>query len=214
MASVFLEFVPPTRDGVVKLYIYEAPSATGILTMIEEVDEIGAFPAYISAYTTDLATSKDDWFAIQWEDDKGAKTDISMRVQGGTQTLVGKVTDRVLQRDPSLSEVVVVQEVEGAIAEFYGDSIDPYSINPADVGYKTLSGIVYLALARSYIFAEAVDSGGGWSVGMVSMRSTSTKNIQALIDLANSQLGTGTSVVLQMASINRRCGSRIWELEP
>lgn len=218
--SVHLSFVPPEREGFTKLHIFEAPNATDPLAAIEEVTVIGVYPDYISEYTTNMATAIDDWFSIQWEDDKGAKTPITARIKGGTETLVGQVVRRVMERDRSLPEVVVVQEVEGAIEYVFNK--DPYTVDAAtDIiagrKYRMLTGLVYLAMARTYLSESAqTQDVQQATIGLISFKtatgSSRTVDVGKLIDLANGLLGISTSIVLQIESLE----VGLWEnvLEP
>ena len=86
-----LDFIPPQEDNIVKLHIYESSAQGGPFSEIELVTEVGTWPNYIDHYTTANATALDDWFAIQWEDDKGAKSVLSSPVKGGTDYLVREV---------------------------------------------------------------------------------------------------------------------------
>jgi hypothetical protein len=201
--SVSLEFVPPDQPEIVALRIFEATSSDGPFAQIERTTEIGTYPAYISRYTTANANSADDWFAIQWEDDKGALSVMSAPVRGGVPNLVQVVTDRVFQRDPALDKAVVLWEAEGVIEQFYGEGVDPYT---AEVpGYRKLNGLVYLTMARCYAFESAVES-ESVTIGLVRLQQSGTaqKNIDGLIELANQALGWNTSVVLQMRDIRQR----------
>jgi hypothetical protein len=202
MASAALHFAPPEEDNVVALRIYESSAAGGPYTEIERVTAIGTYPDYIDSYTTANANSATDWFAIAWESVGGVLGPQSVGVKGGTTTLVGKIVDRVLQRDGSLDPNIVRQEAEVSVEQWAGTSIDPYATD-ADVSYGQLNGLVYLTLARCYIFAQA--SGGeteSATLGIVSMRSSSSTstntNTDALIALANDALGLNTSYVLQL----------------
>lgn len=212
MASVHLSFIPPDRAGFILLRILEAPDLTTPMTLIETVTDVGTFPNYITSYSTDDAAASDNYFAIQWEDDKGVRTPVTARIKGGTQTLVGKIVERSLQRDLSLNEDVVRQEAEGAIESYYGTGTDPYEIDVASVSYAQTNGLVYLTMARAYIFeqAKAADA-QSVQLGLVTMRSSSTssRNIDGLIELANASLGIGTSLILQMEDICRRSD---WQL--
>lgn len=218
MTSVFLEFVPPMREGFVKLHIYESASLTDPLTLIETVEDIGTYPNYISSYSTDQATSRDDYFAIQWEDDKEVLTDVSTRVKGRTETLPGQVMDRVRQRDSTLDAGVVAQEAESAIEMVFNK--DPYSVDlSVDVAegrrYRTLNGLVYMVLARSLLASIVQSSATSQAtMGLVSFQSsTSTnrvKDVADLIDMANRELGINQSVVIDMERICKSYGGRRW----
>lgn len=207
MASVPLRFTPPEIENVVKLKIWESPTIDGTYSVIEEVTGVGSYPEYISHYTTALATSKNYWFAISWVDDKGADSDLSQPMQGSTETLVGKIVTRVMQRDASVSVNIATQEAEAAISKYF-NVIDPFSVNPATVSPSVLSGLVNLTLVRSYLTRIITASGSSskWVAGIVSMDdSSNTKgqvaNIEALLRLANADLGLQYSVVLLMKEI-------------
>lgn len=225
MPSVFLQFIPPDREGFVKLHIFEAADATSALAEIEEVDEVGTYPNYISEYSTDQASDNSHWFAIQWEDSKGVRTAISARIQGGTETLVGEVVKRVRQRDSQIDENIALHEAEAVIEEFFGR--DPYGVSdddlPAGRKYRILEGLTLLALARSYLSSTAAASAASSlsdinsvTIGLVSLKSGTVSNtstvekvvlsVQPLIETANSFLGINTSVILQMQAIRRRRG--------
>lgn len=206
MAGVHLDFYPPTRAGFIKLRIFESsgPEDTDPLTVIEEVLGIGEFPNYITEYSTDQASSVDDWFAISWEDDKGVQTDPSERVQGRTTTTVGMLVERVMLSNPDLDENVVGQSAEFVVSEVFRTQ-DPYSylIVPT---YRQLEGMTLLAQARAEIrlmVSNSMGTGESFTAGLVSMKSTTTsddktKLIDYLMREANRLLGIGTSVVAQI----------------
>lgn len=225
MASAHLEFVPPNRDGFIKLLIFEAPSINGTLVKIETVTDIGTYPSYIGEYTTALATSKTNFFAIQWEDAKGAQTEISARIMGGTESLAGQIVERVLERDRSLDKNVVLQEAEGAIQWYYGEGKDPYDLVTAGApmpSYRILNGLAYLTMARIKIVELAMLTGeqNNISIGLVSLRtstqgSRSSQNyVQGLLDLANDALGLNVSLVLQIDSVHQHHHRRIEMFTP
>jgi hypothetical protein len=130
MASVYIDFVPPDRPGFVKLLIYESPDADGPFVLIETVTEIGTYPNYLTQYSTDKATAVQSFFAIRWEDEKAVQTEMSEAVQGGTESLVGIVTSRVMLRSSGMSENVVVQETEDVICEYMGSPIHTQLTHP------------------------------------------------------------------------------------
>lgn len=203
MASVFLDFVPPDRPGFVTLEIFEAPAHDGSFTSIEVVSDIGEYPDYITRYSSNLATSVADWFAIQWTDDKGVKSQRSEAMQGNTESLVGILVSRIMLRNSSLDENVVLQEVENLIQEFFG-VVDPYTIDPASVRGRIMTGLTLLGMARSQLFITA--SGGAsasWTAGLVSMKSstdTSFSTVEMLLKQASQMLGLNISRVAQMAT--------------
>lgn len=202
--SVYLEFVPPDEiEDLTKLIIYESDAPDGTFAEIEQVTAIGASGNYIRHYTTNLATSKTDWFAIRWEDSKGAQTEMSEAVQGGTRSVVADVVSRMLLRDPTLNPEIAFQEAEAVVEEVTG-TVEP---NPLSVSKKYLNGMTLLALARSqlYVFATGTSTAGdSWVAGLVSMKSstgTATTNIANLKDLmqaASWMLGLSFSRVAQI----------------
>lgn len=220
MASVSLRFVPPDIEDLVSLHILESSSPSGPFTDIQTVTTIGTYPAYIDHYTTTLATSALDWFAIQWEDAGGVLTEVSAAIQGGTESLVWRIVSRARQRDPGINESVVAQEAEAAIETYFG--VDPYTIDPDTVSYRVLSGLTYLSLARalavSITTASAAAAAAGdvasWQVGLVNSKTSATTgggstpttsvsaNLQGLIDLANELLGWHVSLVMLLEDVN------------
>lgn len=209
MASVHLDFVPPDRPNIVSLKIWEATTATGAFNVIETVTAIGVFPTYITRYTTDDALSGSDWFRISWVDDKGAETPLSEAVQGGSQTLVGEIINRVMLRDPSLDENVVMQEAQASIEMYFHQ--DPADVPLSGVSYQVLSGLTLLTMARCYIFtfkSETISSADDYTAGLVSQKGGSSASktsgtalIDDLLDWANGFLGTNYALVLQMDEI-------------
>lgn len=205
--SVFLRFTAPDREDLVKLRIFESVAAEGPWTnVIEEVTgvDLGTYPDYISQYTTNLAASKTNWFSIQWEDDKGAVTEISNPVQGGTSTLVGEIIALVGERDITLDDQVVRQETEFAIETYFGS--DPYLATTDS--YRVKVGLARLVQARSMMSTLATASGtnSGWTAGLVSMKSgtsasTSENLIRWLLEEAANGLGLSVARVAQMAQM-------------
>ena len=211
MASVPLSFISPDEPNLIKLHILESTSALGPWSEIEVVTfPLGEPP---TDYTTNVAISATDWFSIQWEDNKGAFSDLSPAVQGGVDLLIHKVVKRVMERDSTLDRRVVVQEAEAVIESFFGS--DPYSPT-LTATYRQLSGLTYLVLARSAIATAVISSTSGSSnvasatLGLVSFRneagtaSAVTKaqeDVKALLDLANMYLGISTSFVMQLEEI-------------
>jgi hypothetical protein len=202
--NVTLTFSSPDMADIVALHIYESVAALGPWNMIERTTAIGTYPGYITAYTTANATSESDWFAIAWEDSNGNVGAMSAGVLGGTQSLVGVVVARVLQRDRFLDPNVVRQEAEAAVESQF--RTDPYTVS-ADQSYRTINGLVYLTMARSYISASASSERSVQSatLGLVSFRDESGNDrkvdVQALIDLANETLGISTSLVFQREDV-------------
>lgn len=202
MAAVAFKFFPPDQEDLVKLHILEAPASLGPFNEIEVVTEIGAYPGYIDHYTTNLAVSSTDWFALQWEDAKGALSDISSPIRGDTETLISKVVSRVMQRDLSLDEEIVRQEAEAVIEEYVGD---PYTTDASAVSYRTLLGLVYLTMANCYVLGGFNDE-SSIQIGLLRMQqgTSASSDVDALINLANSYLGISTSRVLQTTSVYQR----------
>jgi hypothetical protein len=208
MASVPLVFNLPAEEGLTALKIYESTSADGPWTLIETVTAIGTYPDYIHEYSTDNATSAENWFSISTVDQAAVESDLSVPMKGGTQTVVNMVTERVMQRGTMLDESVVIQEAEAVIEQYFGQ--DPYTVDPAKVSYSVLTGLTYLTLARTFVVEQVqATSGGGaadsWTAGLVSMKSgtNATQSSQVSFDWlmkqAASLLGIGTSRVAQMA---------------
>lgn len=200
MFPVHLDFIPPDVPDLAKLYIYEAPAKTGPWTLIETVTPVGTQGDYISEYTTTLATSKTDWFAIEWEDVKGASFGMSQGVQGGVESLVSEIVDRVRLRDPSVNEEVAAQEAEAVVEQFFG-TVDPLSVVVSDATARQLSGFTLLTLVRSKLVTISQGSSTGYTAGLVSQTgatNTSLPDLKALIQEANILLGSSFSVILQM----------------
>jgi len=212
MASVHLNWVQPQLPDLVKLHIYESSTKDGIYTPFEEVTAIGTYPDYISEYTTDDAASVTGWFAIQWEDSKGAKTDISAPRQGGADMLPAVILSRVLLRDSAIKEGVALQEAE-AIIQWYFQGVDPYSIIPSTVSYTKLSGLTLLTMARSYLAQSLAQSDTeSFTAGLVSMKSGTQRDLKNLVDLigqANIMLGLNIGVVAQMEAIEIAGGASL-----
>ena len=168
---------------------------------------MGSYPNYITRYTTSSAVSLSDWFRIQWEDSKGALTELSEPVQGGTESLLSQIVEMVLLRDGSLNENVVAQEAAAAI-EMVFKVTNPFSL-PADYGtYTKRIGLVYMIMARSYISTVVRQSqSDSYQAGLVSQKaSNSTKvttdTIRWLLDQANALLGTGYTLVMLLEDID------------
>lgn len=206
MASVMLDFVQPDEPDLAKLEIYESESKDGPLTLIETVagEDIGAFPNYITRWTTQNATSASNWFAIRWVNLGGAYSDFSPTVQGGTETVVAEITRRVQQRDPMVIEEVAFQESQAVVFEFFGDVNLPLAAaNPSQ-----LSGLTMLALARVYTTSIVTTSSqaSSWTAGLVAMKSDAgaqsktAGNVKDLMDQASRMLGLNISRIAQMVS--------------
>jgi hypothetical protein len=200
MVPVHLDFIPPNVPDLAKLYIYEAPSQNGSYALIETVTDIGSYGNYLSEYTTIHAASKTDWFAIEWEDIKGASLGMSQGVQGGVESLVSEIVDRVLLRDPNINEEIAAQEAEAVVETFF-NTTDPLSLVASDATARQLSGLTLLTLVRSKLTSISQGSSTGYTAGLVSQSgatTTSLPDLKALINEANILLGTSFSVILQM----------------
>lgn len=207
MASVHLRFIPPDQPDLTKLRIYEGPDSTGPFNLIEEITPVGGYPDYISEYTTTLAGSLANWFAIEWEDSKGARTDLSAAVQGGTTTFVGEIIALVMARDATLDPQVVQQEAEAAVETYFGT--DPYTVTSSTVRFSVKVGLARLVQARSMlnslITSASVSASSGWTSGLVSMKSgtdqakQSESLIRYLLQAAAESLGFGIGRIAQMA---------------
>lgn len=203
MASVYLDFVPPDRPGIVSLKIWEAPASTGPYTVIETVTPVGSYPNYLTRYSTDDAGSANDWFKISWVDDKGVESPMSEAIQGGTTTLLGEIVSRVMLRDPSINENVAYQEALAAIEEYF--KADPTTVQLAEASFSVRSGLTLLTMARSYIFSSVTEStSDDYVAGLVQQKGGTSKTKSDLNDLiawANKFLGTNVSLVLLMEEI-------------
>lgn len=213
MAAVHLEFQPPDTDDIATLHVEEAPAATGTFAEVQTFPA-GTFPNYIHEVDVTAATSATDWFRIRWETTAGGFTEYSNPIQGGTTTIVAKVTDRVLLRDPTVNAIIAGQEAEAAVAEYFNVD-DPYSIDVAKATPKVLSGLTLLALARSYTLRLITSSGHAnkWTAGLISMdtgttTSQSWDSVDRMIELANRELGRNYSRVLLMKEIEVAGGLR------
>lgn len=207
MADVRLDFVPPDLPDLTKLIIYESSIKEGTYAPIEEVTAVGAYPDYISYYTTENATQKNYWFAIEWEDSKGAQFGMSQPLQGGTNTLVGEISLRVLQRDPSADEKVVVQEAQAAVQTVFKVA-DPMSLSVGDATAKQLSGLVLLTMARvSLTTLIASSQSQSYTAGLVSQKTSQGAGadrelIAYLLKEASTILGMSFSVVMLLEDID------------
>lgn len=206
MAKVRLDFTPPSDPDIAKLHIFESTLETGPYAEIEVVTLIGAYPNYITRYTTSNAVSATHWFSIAWETAAGIIGDQSAGLQGGTRTLVHEIMTRVLQRDASLNEAIVVQSAEFVIATFMHVA-DPYDLMAGSASYKKLEGLTLLTLARSMI--QTVASGGSsdsYTAGLVSQKASTTiagiDLIEWLTKEANKLLGISNSLVMLLEDID------------
>lgn len=206
MPSLPLRFVPPDTPDLASLLIFEAPDILGPFTVIDTVTLIGTYPDYIDHYTTENALSLSDWFAIQWEDSRGGRSELSLPIQGSTQTTIAEIISRVRVRDNSLNERVVMQEAEASIYR-YQPTADPYT----DLNYSPieLRGLTNLTLAMCYLSEMAKSSGAtsSWTAGIVAMKTSdiALKNrvdaIDKLIKRANIDLNLEFSMIALLADV-------------
>ncbi len=206
MPSIILDFVPPEFPGFSELQVWESATklgAPGTLAQTFVIDP-AAYPTRITVTT---AASLTNWFSIRWRTAAGATTDYSDPIQGGTATLIGILVNRVLLRQPTSNENVVLQTTEAVVEEFFG--VDPYTIDPATVNFRTLEGLTLYIMARDLIWeiasSYASSSGSGWAAGLVSMKAssqeqveTSRANIEWLLKEAQKLLGLGYSRIAQL----------------
>lgn len=207
MASVILDFLPLT--GYTKLHIFESATLGGAPgALLETVVVDPNNPP--TKYTTSLAASNVSWFSIQWEDDKGGKSPLSDPVQGGTFSLVSKIVNRVLLRDPSLDELVVTETAEWVITKVMRVT-NPYDVDPDTATMDQIEAMTLLTLARSHIQSviSSASSGESYTAGLVSQKSDTGKTQQNLKDLikyltaeANSLLGWNFSIVMLLEDID------------
>jgi hypothetical protein len=208
VASVVLDFVPPSEPDIAALRVFEAPSSAGPFAQILRTTAVGTYPNYLTRLAV-TAASVTNWFSIQWEDVNGVLSPQSAPIQGGTDTLVGRVVARVLQRDSTLSEPVVTQEAEAAIATYL--NIDPYDPD-VTVTYAQLNGLTYLVMGRTMISRQLQQAASGSvddaTIGLVSMKSGTTSTSQTsqskdavkdILELAMQELGVPRSVILHLA---------------
>jgi hypothetical protein len=207
MASVHLDFIPPAIPDVDRLIIYESDSPNGVFSEIETVTPVGTYPDYISEYTTENATSAVGWFAVAWADSKDFVTTLSAPIQGGTETLVGKIVSMMMLRDPNINEGVAFQEAQAAVSKYFAVT-DPMVLSSEGISPNILSGLTNLALVRTYIsqVITGTASADSWTAGIVSMTSSSgsTKtldSLKTLLAMANQDLGLNYSIKFLLKEI-------------
>lgn len=216
MASVILDFVPPEYAGFTELRIFEMADPGGPPVLIEtvEVDPNN----YITRYTTNDATAPNFYFAIQWRDPEGGYTDLSTPVQGGTYTVVGRIVQRVLLRDPTLNENVVFQLAEWAVSMVFATE-DVYGVDPSEVTLNQYEGMTLLVMGRTYAtYIHSASAGESYTAGLVSQKSTaSLKDIREAIDYllaeANNLLGTAITFIMLLDDIDPLGGLSISGVE-
>jgi hypothetical protein len=206
MASVHLTFEPPDAQDIVALRIFEGPNKLATFSEIERLTTVGAYPTYLTEYTTNQASSSSDWFAIQWEDSKGALSDLSVPVQGSTSTPVGIIAERVTLRDSSLNDIVVVQEAEAALEMFLPAGSDVYDAT-VELSYRQQRGLTNLTLAMCYLTEMAHTKAVSWVAGIVSLKSSDVAlqqradSIKGLLQAANLDLGTTYGLVAHLEDV-------------
>jgi len=208
MANVRLDFSAPNLPDLAKLHIYEGTTPTGVFSEIEEVADIGDYPDYISYYTTQNAASVDNWFAIEWEVTGGAFLGLSQAVPGNAQTLVGKIVERVMLRDPSLDELIVTQEAETAVSMYFNTNT-PLSVLASDTSLQILAGLVLLTIVMSSLtLVVAQGSSEDYTAGLVSQKSgtnmlqANRAAMEALLKRANELLGLNYTLVMLLEDID------------
>lgn len=216
MAQVNLKVTQPDDPTVASLHIFESANPTGPFV---EVATVAVANGQVIEEVDVDATLETDWFAFQWADATPAwLTPLSPPVKAGEFSFVELVIDRVRQRDRTLDGDIVRQEAEAAIEWYF--SKNPYGVSLADIAdgsqYRTLNGLTYLVMARAivarYIKLTQTESA---TLGLVSFKSgavQSAKDIDKLMELANSMLGIGGSVVIDMERICKVYGGRDWRL--
>jgi hypothetical protein len=203
MAVVRFDFTPPTNIDVVEMRIYESPTKDGVYSLIEIVEspEWTPYPNYLSEWTTTEATAPSGWFKLEFVNSKGAISGRSNPIQGGTETLVGKIVERVLLRNPNISENVAAQVAEAVIEMVMHQ--DPYEVDPATVKYGTLEGMTLFTLAFSIQSESVSGDTEKYTAGLVSQETSSktATDVSDILKLANRWLGLAPSVVAQMADL-------------
>jgi len=206
MASVALKFLAPDDPDITRLYIYESDTLDGLFSPIEVVDDIGDFPNYIREYTTNLANDENNWFSIQWEDTKGAKSDPSIAVQGRTDTLIGEIVQSMQLLDPNIGDNAAAMIARATAEKYFGRSV--VAIDPETVSSSKLYGLALFSLASYHMVATSLRSGTAqkWVAGLVSMDSGSSSSQasvdpKALFNEAARWLGVGGARVAQMEAV-------------
>lgn len=201
-AIVPLSFTPPESPFITTLHVFESNAADGVFTEIASAPA-GTYPDYITRYVITNAISSVDWFAIQWEDSSGARSDLSAPIQGGTNTLVGELVDRALLRNSDLNKLIVTQEAEAIVQFVYG--VDPFLVDPNTVNDLYLTELTNLVLvAAQYVTVSVrIATSQGYSAGMVSEQSGASAGDPASIlnmldrveKRALKRLGLGGSII-------------------
>lgn len=187
MFTIPIKFVQPQEPDLVKLHIYEGSDPGGLFYEIDSSSDIGEFPEYIDEFTTTQARDPMDWFAIQWEDNKGAKTELSAPLQGGSKTLIGEIVERVLLRSSELNQALVTEEAESLLE--WWKSADPYTLNLDDYTYTQITALADLTMVNTFyaLLAERAGSTTDYRAGMIS-ESYSGYPVQSDSSLRNLEL--------------------------
>lgn len=211
MAQVPLNFTPPIEPNIVALRIHESPVKDGPFVEVQRTELVGVYPDYITRFTATVNDAS-DWFAIQWEDADGNTGDLSVPVKGGTTTIIQELVDRMMLRSPGLDERIAAQEAEAAAQSFYGPTVDIYEIDVATVPYDILSGLTFLALARTKLFTHIVgEEGEDYTAGLISQKNTTkldSRGISSMLALAARLLNLNYTVIMQMAETEVAGGYR------
>jgi hypothetical protein len=206
MASLILDFVPPPTTEWTTLEVWEAATketAPGTLAQSFPVS-----PPYPTRIVVTTANSPTGWFSIRWGGAGGLFTPFSDPIQGGTDTLVGKLINRVMLRQPNSDENIVLQVTEAVVSEYFGTQ-DIYSIDPETVSYKVMEGLTLMIMAYTLISemgqSASSSSGTGWTAGLVSMKASTDSTVKSswdsidrLLARAQALLGVGFSRIAQM----------------
>jgi hypothetical protein len=212
MASVYLRFVAPDVDDLIRMNIYEGTDPAGSFHLIETVTNIGTYPDYIDNYTTDVADSNTDYFAIEFIDNKEASTGLSAPVKGDLNLAVAEIQQRVLERDASINDRIALQETESALAYSF-PGYDPYDPNLV-LTYVEKRGVTNLTLAMCYLTEMARIIGGSWVAGIVSLKVSDqaikarADSIQRLIAQANKDLGLNFSMIAYLEDLEIAGGAQ------
>lgn len=203
MATVILDFVPPTDPDIITLHVAEGDTGEG--PFVERAPHpAGTYPSYITKITITDATDAENWFRIRWENASGGFTPWSDPVPGGTTTYLGKLIERVMLRFPDSNENIVAQEAEQVLQDYL--HVNPYLSASPLVKYRIWNGMALLVGARVQLVEFISNSAGqtsGWTSGLVSMKSgtsssSSIEGIDRLLKEAMRLLGLGAGIVAQM----------------
>lgn len=202
MASQYLFFKEPDIEGLTTLYVEESADGLDPFVEIDHTDDIGTYPDYITSFTTDQAADPTHFFRIRWGNGDGYFTEYSLPMQGRSNTVIGQIVKRVIERDFDFGfdVSVIAQEAEVAISTKFGADTDPYDPT-LTVTAKEMAGLVYLTIARAYAFQIMKEgSEGNYTAGLVSQRSDTGKTRMDQVDWfvreANKLLGLNVSAVM------------------